>query len=481
MDGIIGPAMNRNDCERQSQKPFREGSMSGPKVVRIVTREEIEALCKGHIATFEEAAEELHHYAKRHGLLDDALTADIDSRLQKLRRLFTEERWNELQKQAPLATTFLQTEAASIRARAVAAAEAMRSKARRMADAAKTLASALEAAGHTPAVALRNLALRGHLGTGDELPAMEATLSESFSILAARRNSATASEAQIELARRLGLGERVQSFPEWLATHTAKFDRGDSRLDALMAEIEALDDPATVQQYSKRATSVALEGSPERRALLTDSLILDLSEHSKRRRANEIRAEKLREVRSRLRVLGTQLAKELDTQVAGALQTPAGFDRADELVARAQAIVESETKRLAATARRRAVLEGLAKLGYEVRESMATAWVRDARLIVRKPGATDYGVELGAPRDMSRLQVRLVGSHRPSVLRNAQRDRDMEKIWCSDFGRLQQVLAKDGGEVVIERALDVGVEPVKTVTFVDSELDVRKEQRQITR
>src|SRR5262249_943351 len=34
---------------------------------------------------------------------------------------------------------------------------------------------------------------------------------------------------------------------------------------------------------------------------------------------------------------------------------------------------------------------------------------------------TDYGVELGAPPDMSRLQVRLVGSARP--LRNVQRDR----------------------------------------------------------
>jgi hypothetical protein len=98
-----------------------------------------------------------------------------------------------------------------------------------------------------------------------------------------------------------------------------------------------------------------------------------------------------------------------------------------------------------------------------------------------RPGGTDYGVELGAPQDMSRLQVRLVGSDRPSIPRNAQRDCDMEMIWCSEFGRLQQLVANSGGEVYVQRALDVGVEPVKTITFIDSESEVRKEHRQIAR
>src|SRR5262249_57023241 len=50
---------------------------------------------------------------------------------------------------------------------------------------------------------------------------------------------------------------------------------------------------------------------------------------------------------------------------------------------------------------------------------------------------------------MSRLQVRLVGSARPS--RNVQRDRDMETTWCSEFSRLQQLLASRGGDLIIER------------------------------
>jgi hypothetical protein len=39
---------------------------------------------------------------------------------------------------------------------------------------------------------------------------------------------------------------------------------------------------------------------------------------------------------------------------------------------------------MAAVERRRAVLEGLASLGYEVSEGMATAWVKEGRVVLRK-------------------------------------------------------------------------------------------------
>ncbi len=100
--------------------------MSGPKVVRIVTREEIEAICRRHIANTEAAAAELRRCAKRYDVLSEALIADLDRRLQQLRSLFEEDRWTELQKRAPLMVTFLKTETQHVRDRAIAAAEAAR-------------------------------------------------------------------------------------------------------------------------------------------------------------------------------------------------------------------------------------------------------------------------------------------------------------------------------------------------------------------
>jgi hypothetical protein len=454
--------------------------MSGPKVVRIVTREEIEAICRQHIASVEEAAAELRRCAKRHDALSDALNADLEGRIRKLRRLLEENRWTELQKQAPITVTFLKIETQHVRARAIAAAEATRSKGRHIADAARTIIFAMEASGHEVPLSLRNLANGANFADKHKLLAMEEVLSQSYAAFAARRTPIGPSKEQLEFAGRLGSGERPQSFPEWLAAQSWSLNQRDSRLDSLMAEVETLDDAEIVRPFRERAAAIAAEASPERRALLTDSLVLDLSERSRERRANELRVDKLREVRTALRALGTSETHAMETQVASMLQM-AKLDGADSLVARAQALIVSETAKLAAAARRRAMLKSLAELGYEVRESMATAWVRDGRLVVRKPGATDYGVELGAPQDMSRLQVRLVGSDRPSAVRNAQRDRDMETIWCSEFGRLQQIFADSGGEVLVQRALEVGVEPVKTISFIDSEPEARKEHRQIAR
>jgi hypothetical protein len=454
--------------------------MSGPKVVRIVTREEIEAICRQHIASAEEAAAELRRCAKRHDALSDALTADVEGRIRQLRRLFEEDRWMELQKQAPIAVTFLKTETQHIRARAIAAAEATRSKGRRIADAAKTIISAMEASGHEVPLSLRNVAKGANLADMRELLAMEDVLSWSYAAFAARRSAIGPSKQQLELAGRLESGDRPETFPEWLAAQSWSVSQRDSRLDSLMAEIETLEDAEIVRSFRERAVAITAEALPGRRALLTDSLVLDLSERSRQRRENEVRAERLREVQTALRTLGTSETHAMETQVASMLQT-AKLDGADNLVTRARALIEGETAKLAAVARRRAVLEGLAELGYEVRESMTTAWVRDGRLVVHKPGGTDYGVELGAPQDMSRLQVRLVGSDRPSIPRNAQRDRDMEMIWCSEFGRLQQLVANSGGEVYVQRALDVGVEPVKTINFIDLKSEVRKEHRQMAR
>jgi hypothetical protein len=230
----------------------------------------------------------------------------------------------------------------------------------------------------------------------------------------------------------------------------------------------------------RRAAAIAAEASPERRALLTDSLVLDLSERSRRRRADEILTERLREVQVGLRTLGTPETHAMEAQIATMLRS-AKRDGADDLVARAQAAIDSEMTKLAAAARRRAVLGGLAKLGYEVRETMSTAWAQDGRLVIRKPDATDYGIELGASPDVSRLQVLLVGSERPSVMRDARRDRDMETIWCSEFARLQELLAASGNEMVIERAVEVGVQPVKTVAFPEAEREVRRGHPQIQR
>ena len=63
------------------------------------------------------------------------------------------------------------------------------------------------------------------------------------------------------------------------------------------------------------------------------------------------------------------------------------------------------------------------------------------------------------------FQVRLVGAQTPMQPRSAARDRDHGATWCSEFGTLQTLLAERGGNLQIERAVEVGAQPVKAVAF----------------
>ena len=137
-----------------------------------------------------EAVEELRRCARRHDALDDQLTAALEQRLQALQRLFDEEQWVELQKQAPQAVAFLHHEAQQVRTRATAAAEATRSKRRRIADAARTLASAIEASGGQPVAALpRDVITRAGSADERELATMQTVLNVSYATLSAARSN----------------------------------------------------------------------------------------------------------------------------------------------------------------------------------------------------------------------------------------------------------------------------------------------------
>jgi hypothetical protein len=95
-------------------------------------------------------------------------------------------------------------------------------------------------------------------------------------------------------------------------------------------------------------------------------------------------------------------------------------------------------------------------------------WERNGRVILKKPGADDYGLELGAPPAAERFQVRLVGSVTPGTPRSAARDADQEVMWCGDFDRLRELLGKNGNELLIEKAMEAGVLPLRSVGLPQS-------------
>jgi hypothetical protein len=453
--------------------------MSGPKVVRIVTREEIQAVCRGLLRAFELAAAHLLQQANRYDLPLSALEKDIAFRRETLAALFNNDQWLDLQKMAPAMIEFLVAEERRIKREVQAAAELARSKRRHLADSARSLVMLLESAGRPIPDTVRAIPGKALRADDQELASMQAIISEEIQRESDPGMIGVLSADNTELAKRLGTGSKAQTIAEWITLRQATAtDTASARLDALLAEIETVGDPDVAQDFVARAAAIAGEESEQRRALLTDSLILDAAENARRRREQEAKLSQLRAMQASLEGLASPLAHEMAGSIAEALHTrdAAGMDR---LIAEGASLIESETRDLAAMSRRRALLTGLASLGYEIREGMTTSWVRDGRITLRKPGTPDYGIELGAPADAARLQIRLVGSDRPLTPRNAQRDRDQETVWCSEFGTLQELIAKSSGELIIERAQPVGAVAVKTVAMHLGEGEVRDIERPV--
>jgi hypothetical protein len=374
----------------------------------IITREEIEAICRRHLANVREAAKELLRCAKRYGALDDRLQADTERRCAALEQALAEGRCREVQKQAPLVIGFFANEIEEIRSRALAAAQAARSKRLRIAAAATTLISAMESAGRTAPSSLRDIVARADFASDQEFAAMQSIIQQNHSSFTASRDTGGLSQVGQQLAKRLADDEYSISYGDWLAQNGAMNQR-DERLASLLAEIDTFDDTSVAQPFLDRVASIKTETSPGRWALLIDSLVLELAERSRQRKSEMVLADKLRAMRATLSTLGVAEARAMELEISAMLESSI-YDHAEAALDRAAALIDRETAKLAAAARRNAVLQGLAELGYEVGSTMATAWARDGRLIVRKPGTSDYGVELGAPSDLARLQVRLVAS-----------------------------------------------------------------------
>lgn len=438
--------------------------MSGPKVVRVVTREEVLAICHGRMEAVREVVEEWRRCAKRHDALSAEAAADVDGRYQALAQLFEREMWLDVQKRAPEVITFLKHDMERIREEAIHAAAQARLRRRRLVQSAETIAAALQAVGKMVPDELVQVIRTAPMASDEELASLNSTLSRAIAGLTLRTGDPQTAQHQRELADRLSDGSRLQSVAQWLAGQDQALSQSDKerRLDRLVAEIEVIGDKSQMETFLQRAQSIDAERDTARRELLIDSLSIDLAAYCRQRAKTEQQMAAMREACIELRQLSSDQARLLEQQLQAAM-TADDVAKAGPLHEDALRLIAEETRARAAVARRAAVLKGLTELGYEVRETMATAWAHNGRIVVRKPAEAEFGVEISGAPTAERLQVRLVAFDQPGSIRDGTRDKDMETIWCHEFARLQALLGASGNALLIERALAAGATPVKIV------------------
>ncbi len=438
--------------------------MSGPKVVRVVTKQEVMSICKGRIDALQDAIDQWRRYASNHDALTSEEEKTVESKFLSIVKMFEREQFLDIQKQCATEIAALQADMSRIRTETIAKAELERSLRRRLQYSAETLIRTFEASHRQIPEELSNIASSAITANEADLATMNSTLSRiliEYTLSAVEKQSMT--PLQKELSKKLSEGEKLQTLTDWKMRQEGdiKAIEADRRLDRLLAEIEAIEGES-VQPFLARATLIAQESSSSRRSLLTDSLILDLVAHSNERKAKELAIASMREIRSELHRLTSKPAKDLEVLLTKAIDSN-DISSSKLLRDKGVALLKEETRAMAGASRREAILKGLSELGYEVRENMATAWAENGRIVVRKPNENDYGVELGAVEDAERMQVQLVTYEQVNDASKASKDSDRETIWCSEFSRLKSLLEKSGTALYIEKALPVGAKALKQV------------------
>ncbi|MFS1286579.1 hypothetical protein ACLRDI_02585 [Pseudomonas piscis] len=446
--------------------------MSGPKVVRIVTREEIIALCEGHLQRLEQAMARWEAQAVRLGELNEEQRNATRARAERLRALLGQEQFAQLQRAVPIEIEYLRRDQTEREERAVLRATEQRQRQRRQQENAATLLGALRAA--QAAVAPELLQDVARLAEGTDLAHAQQVLAQGFSQLARVDETDSLSERQRELARQLREETPQASLEQWIAAQQpAERDPRLQRIDRHIAELQLLQGAPAATPFLQRLARAEAQEQAQQRNLLLDSLVIELAEATRD-------FQQRRELLGQVQDLASELHTHATTDHAALLRQVAECHEHSDLAllqalkSECEAALTAVLQAQAALARRQAMLEGLARLGYEVREGMATAWAESGKVVLRKSATPGYGVEVGGKADNGRLQVRAVAL---DPQRDKGRDRDIETIWCNEFQRLQALLKDSGGELLIERALGVGEVPLKEATVMDEEREAANLQQ----
>jgi hypothetical protein len=225
-----------------------------------------------------------------------------------------------------------------------------------------------------------------------------------------------------------------------------------TRLERAMAELEILYPPAA-HAFAARLANLHGQSPGQRRDMLRDSLFIELAEAIKEQKELARAIAGLEDIVSQ-RTLDSALAE--DAAQAVKARDILKIRHAHERIA--ASIKKTEEEEFAAL-RRKAVLEGLAELGYGKGLDMTTAVEENGRLVLREDAQSAYGIEITGAAS-PRMQVRVVAF---SEKRDPEADAAAETAWCARVADLQEKTRRSGTAISIELARKAGEVPVKRV------------------
>jgi hypothetical protein len=432
--------------------------MSGPKVVRVVTREELIARGRSLLTRLDQMISIWKRDGQRIGQLTAEEITQVQERRATLESLLVQAKFAELQRRVPQEIGYLTQDLEQRRQRAVEATTQALLQERQQRENAGALLRALQAkapgAPQDLVDALRSISAATMIGKE-----AERVLSQGFMLLSTPAEPVGLTDAQRDLAKRLAEGQPGQTLAEWVAKHVKPQEDRLQSVDRRIAEVSVWLGESAAVAFAQRLRAIEAEEPSASRNMRIDALVVDVSTAVKSAQHQSALLQEAQVVLAELSVPSDPAVERARAGLRAAV-TAKDFAAMPAAIEAARTALAERQREEAAAARRAAILSGLSALGYEVREGMSTAWAKNGRVVLSKPSTPGYGVELAGGSDVDRLQVRAVAF---SATRDMSRDLDIETVWCGEVGKLQSLLSENGSLLSIERALGIGETPLKTI------------------
>jgi len=189
------------------------------------------------------------------------------------------------------------------------------------------------------------------------------------------------------------------------------------------------------------------------------------------RRVNDLAA--VADLRSALRGYQDDASIAVIDQLRGVVAGSRTLDAG--LAARARAVAQEARARADREYASQVLSEEFSALGYEVGEQFSTAFLHGGTMVLSRPDAGGYGVEVAFEAGRQSLNTRLVRLRDEDIgaSERALRDKEAEESFCGDYSRVLASAAKRQVQARLTKRLPAGAMPVPLAPGIDKREDAR--------
>lgn len=447
--------------------------MSGPKVIRTVTIEQLREQARVQLALVTEAIRRWQNAAVGNVQPTNSRLEQLIAEQNRIKASLQADQFNEVTARSQAITTAIHQDIQRFHEEQDTRNARFRMQERSLRQTAKTVLERCRRTGMAIPKDHRDQLEAAAIGKVFVIPQIASIAAKWLeeSVKTDEKRKAVAQEA---LARSLSSHSTESSAGELLRRLDAEF--ADPRIAAAekhLAELVRLGELQAVERFEQRLSIIVSgesDSNSNTRSLAYDSLGFDLSNAVKlaRRRA-ELVTDLATEVAITTATNDLDVCQQIILEAGHALESH-DLAKASARIEQIREIRETSQRSRSASAARQVVLSGLQKIGYEVREGMSTTWAEKKRISIRHPDSPGVALELTGSGESGRMQTRMVAVE--GAARDSRSDKQVEEEWCGNLKSIQNAVAAAGGTVQIEKALAAGIQPLKVIPNVWQDVPV---------